>query len=1038
MPIVVECECGKKYKVGDDKAGKKLRCKACEAVLTVPAPEAELAAVDEFDDFGDLGDYAAAEPARPARPPSGKSGKGRSKAGKKKPGKKGAGKKGGARKGGSNMSPVVKYSICGGIVVVTAGIIIGILYARGMIGGGKKHAGPSGASDAGSATSSGDLVSGNPSGRGNPPSMPGAAPNVKQPVQPKQWTLRKEWTPNPALLSQLGEPQPLKDFSEYRFRVPKVLQPAEYSGKLPPNAENATLYMWTKSGSSKNSTGLALIVRKLPPGQTLKQGAEQSVFQNQLIKAKQNSSSFVATKTQSGKINGIAFQRQSYEVTVKINGRTETMLGFMYVGADQNRTCLIAFIASDYAANAADSLPIFETAVLSFHRKDTMSDEPAPKQSHSSSNAVAALDLLTQNPPGNTSQKGKTIRVEGTVAKPWNQGWIFLTGDGTRSVACQFAAAPAQKPAVGETIVVEGTFNDSAATYISLLKSKLVQDATSSDAAGKGAKQPAPTEVAVVELLKRYPPGAAVPKSKTVRVKGTVAKPWEMGWIVLQGDGNRAVGCRFANAPAKQPAAGESIVVEGTLGLSKGQFVTLENCRLVQAKAKTEKGPLGNRANGKKSAGNSKHPVVLSNAKVRFARNNWLIQVDYKFTKGVPAPNDWYFFTVTVPGNHSAYQPMKGSSLRQQGTLRLRNEVTKGQPTTGEVSITVFHGKSRNRSAGRPVANTLKVKVGEPSSRSEDSAATDVVAGRLIRSWKHNVATKEDKNAVMSLAFSPDGKALAAGGRDGMVKLWDPATGRNIASWKGHSGFVNAVAFHPTGTLVASGGEDRRVRLWDVKSGRNVATLKGHDGGVTSVAFTRDGKILVSSGGSSIIVWDVATRRKARSIDVGALQGVRSLAVHSDGVTLATSGDGVRLWDLKTGKSIAALNVPANGPGGHVESVAFSPDGKFLAAGTFNSKVFVWDAKTRNHTATLGTAGGDNVFEPISAIAFSPNGKRLASVPVKPVVGIWNVESRRLVGTLTARSTLTCVAYSPDGKTVATGDALNNIMLWDASKFGGK
>ena len=934
MPIVVACSCGKKYQVGDDKAGMKLRCKACQAVIAVPTPKA--AGVDEFDDFGlgddfgagdDFGDPAGqGEPIAPRPKTAGKKG---SKSKGKAKGKAKAGGKKKSAKGKSEMSPAVKYSLAGGIVVVTIGIVLGILYARGVIGGGKKDAAPSGGDDPGSAMASGDLV-GDPGGAGNP----GAAPKVKQPVQPKKWTPRKEWTPDAALLGQLGEPQPLKDFPEYRIRVPKSLRPGLLPGVGPNTEMDGKVYAWREIASNTTQrAGLFVHIARTPSRTQLPADIERMTFRRMAEKPKKGSKKYSESEPNTGTINGITFQRSTFKATIDDGGRELNIVGFTYVGVDQDRTLLVAIVGADSSTKAFSSLPVMESAVLSFQRQGAMSEEPAPKRSPSAPQAIAAADLLKQNPVGSKTLEKKTIRVRGTVARPLDQaGWLHLTGDAQRTVACQFQPVPQPQPAVGQAVVVEGTFFQ-----------------------------------------------------------------------------------------------------------SRQQYVTLGRCKLVtQVQATTGNGRLGKPPNGEQPAASSKYPIVLSKANVRFAKNNWLIQVDYKFTRGAPAPNDWYFFTVTVPGNQPSYQPMQGSSLRKQGTLRLRTEATKGQPMSGEVSITVFQGESRNQSTGRPVAETLKVKVGESGGASKKSAATDIVPGRLIRSWKHNVATNDEKNAVTSLAFSPDGKALAAVGRDGMVKLWDPGSGRNIASWKGHTRFLNAVAFHPKGTFVASGGEDRLVKLWDVKSGRDVATLKGHDGAVTSVAFTRDGNTLVSCGGSSTLVWDVATKRKTRTIDAGALDNVRSLAVHSDGVTLATGGDGVRLWNLKTGKAIATLKIPATGPGGGVESVAFSPDSKLLAAGTATTQVFLWDGKTRKHLATLGTRRNDNVFEAISAIAFSPNGKRLASVPVNPVVGIWNVESRSKIGMLKSRSTQTCVAFSPDGKTVATGDTLNNIMLWDASKFGGK
>jgi WD40 repeat protein len=108
---------------------------------------------------------------------------------------------------------------------------------------------------------------------------------------------------------------------------------------------------------------------------------------------------------------------------------------------------------------------------------------------------------------------------------------------------------------------------------------------------------------------------------------------------------------------------------------------------------------------------------------------------------------------------------------------------------------------------------------------------------------------------VSSVAFSGDGKALASGGADTTIKLWDLATGREKASLKGHTYPVRAVAFSPDGKLLASGGggadpkakqSRAELKLWDVATGKEKASLQGHTAMVDAVAFSPDGKTLAS------------------------------------------------------------------------------------------------------------------------------------------------------------------------------------------------
>ena len=106
-------------------------------------------------------------------------------------------------------------------------------------------------------------------------------------------------------------------------------------------------------------------------------------------------------------------------------------------------------------------------------------------------------------------------------------------------------------------------------------------------------------------------------------------------------------------------------------------------------------------------------------------------------------------------------------------------------------------------------------------------------------------------DGVYGVAFSPDGRLLASGGRDWTVRLWDPATGEHLRTLTGHAGTVRGVAFSPDGRLLASGcSNDRTVRLWDPATGEHLRTLTGHADGVWGVAFSPHGRLLASGGGS--------------------------------------------------------------------------------------------------------------------------------------------------------------------------------------------
>ncbi len=287
---------------------------------------------------------------------------------------------------------------------------------------------------------------------------------------------------------------------------------------------------------------------------------------------------------------------------------------------------------------------------------------------------------------------------------------------------------------------------------------------------------------------------------------------------------------------------------------------------------------------------------------------------------------------------------------------------------------------------------------------------------------------------IESVAFSPDGRWLASGSQGGgSIGLWDAASGQEAHILKGHTDTVYSVAFCPDSRSLASGSRDGRIKLWDVASGREVPTgymdntLFGFVPSVLSVVFSPDGRWLASgSQDGTTTLWRVASEiseRKVRTL-TGHSAAASSVAFSPDGRRLASGSwdRTIKLWDVASGQEVCTLT----GHTDYVRSVAFSPDGGQLASGSADRTIRLWDMASTKEPRTLRGHSGQNL-----SVAFSPDGCWLASSSGDTTIKLWDAASGRELHTLTGHTyRVTSVAFSPDGRWLASGSSDNTIKLW--------
>lgn len=286
--------------------------------------------------------------------------------------------------------------------------------------------------------------------------------------------------------------------------------------------------------------------------------------------------------------------------------------------------------------------------------------------------------------------------------------------------------------------------------------------------------------------------------------------------------------------------------------------------------------------------------------------------------------------------------------------------------------------------------------------------------------------TLRHADAVKAVAFGPEGRILATGSRDGMARLWDARSGELLASLAGHQGDVNAVAFSRDGRSLASGADDGTVRLWDAATGKLLAPPLRHPGIVYSLAFSPDGRVLATGSMDTAYLWDLGSGQPLK-LPLPHRGTVHAVAFSPDGGTLATAvSDTVRLWDARSGKEIL---MPLVHPGmASVLTMAFSPDGRTLATGSFwFNAAWLWDTRSGRRIAPPMLHE-----DAVRAVAFSADGRTLATGSDDGTTRLRDVRSGRLiVPALLHQASVFAVAFSPDGRSLATGSGDGTARLWD-------
>ena len=283
------------------------------------------------------------------------------------------------------------------------------------------------------------------------------------------------------------------------------------------------------------------------------------------------------------------------------------------------------------------------------------------------------------------------------------------------------------------------------------------------------------------------------------------------------------------------------------------------------------------------------------------------------------------------------------------------------------------------------------------------------------------------RKTVSAISLSGDRQFFVSSSKDGNVKLWRTYTGRVLATLKNNSIAINDIALSNNGKILITANQDGKINFWNLENRKFLQTLSskfsGHKDKIIALVLDSYTNSLITCGADNlVIIWDLNQGKKIREIPCTS-GDITCLAIKENQGYFCHGGKErqLRIREITTGKVLRSLRGDSE-----VLTLAFSRDGKFLAAGQINCQIQIWNLKTGNKHCTL--IGHQ---DRISSLTFSHDNQTLVSGSWDNTIKLWDIATATLKDTLTGHSDkVSALTITPDKKTIISGSKDCSIKIW--------